>query len=517
MCLRASELSFDNRYEGDRRQVSDFLALEKAVFQRAAVVGEAKIYDLLANPSYTKHGNIAALNEVAGYVEGILTSQFPNLSRAFFQTTFERVVRGCVRRAALKDGVRADGRPLDGVRPISSAVGVLPALRGSAMFVRGETQVLASTVVADSSLTDPVDALAIKMCGAEPSNFALTYSYPAFCMNRLEVGEGRWSPKRREVGHANLAGSALRAVVPTDYRYAIQTGVDVLASHGSSSMASVCAGSMSLMHAGVPLLDAVAGMSCGLFSYDENEDFEPEQYKLITDITGLEDISGDMDLKLAGTRTCITAFQADVKKPVPLRILKEALVRATEGRSIALAAMSEQITVPNSARAITPSKVMFPKALHRKFIGPGGDNINALEKEFGVKIKISGEELTVQSDNEAALISALTAVKNYIAAHDGNSNGRRSRYGHTNAKLLKTKSFPLSTPAINALLNKKGKLLKSIAVKGVKMHICRETEMLVATGPGKSAAQAIDMAEAALTEIIDPGTIMEIKVCLNCI
>jgi len=234
---------------------------------------------------------------------------------------FDEYTRELMRSNVINKGLRADGRGLDDIRPISIKLGLFDYTHGSALFTRGETQSLAITTlgtVLDQQRVDDIE-------GEEQKRFMLHYNFPPF-----SVGEvGRYgSPGRREIGHGHLAERSLEYIIPDfeDFPYTIRVVSEILESNGSSSMASVCGGSLSLFNAGVPIKKHVAGIAMGLIT-------EEGKYAILTDIMGLEDHLGDMDFKVAGTRDGITGFQMDVKiEGISFEIFKEALYKAKEGR-----------------------------------------------------------------------------------------------------------------------------------------------------------------------------------------
>lgn len=240
-----------------------------------------------------------------------------------------------IRRLITEEKIRPDGRKVDEIRPLSSEVDILPRTHGSALFTRGQTQVLSVTTLGSISEYQILDGLSDE----EGKRFMHHYNFPAF-----SVGEtGRYgAPGRREIGHGALGEKALLQVLPSeeDFPYTIRVVSEVLESNGSSSQASICAGCMSLMAAGVPIKDMVAGIAMGLITKDD-------KYTILTDIQGAEDHFGDMDFKVAGTKNGICALQMDIKiKGITKQILKEALAQAKKARLEVLANMQEAITEP---------------------------------------------------------------------------------------------------------------------------------------------------------------------------
>jgi polyribonucleotide nucleotidyltransferase len=283
-------------------------------------------------------------------------------------------------RTMLMQGKRPDGRGLMDVRPISCEVGILPRSHGSALFTRGETQALVAVTLGTSSDEQIVDGL-LEEYGQK---FMLHYNFPPFSVGEVKPLRG---PGRREIGHGALAEKALERAKPDIevFPYTIKIVSDITESNGSSSMASVCGGTLALMDAGVPIQDPVAGISIGLVQ-------ENDKYTLLTDIIGDEDHFGDMDFKVAGTKNGITAIQLDIKsKSLSHQIVVETLERAREARMKILDIMSQTISAPRgqlSKYAPKLTSIEIDPELIGKVIGPGGKTIKALQEKTGTKIEI---------------------------------------------------------------------------------------------------------------------------------
>jgi polyribonucleotide nucleotidyltransferase len=328
-------------------------------------------------------------------------------SRADVREILAETERQFTREMVLKEGRRIDGRGFSDIRSISCEVGILPRTHGSALFTRGETQVLAVTTFGTSSDEQKIDSLS----GESYKSFMLHYNFPPFC-----VGEASplRSPSRREIGHGALAERAILPVLPSSetFPYTIRVVSEVLESNGSSSMATVCGGMLALMDAGVPATDTVAGIAMGLVK-------EGEKVAILSDILGDEDHIGDMDFKVAGTQQGITALQMDIKGPGLTReLLREVLYQAKEGRLHILKKMRETIPEPrkdlsrHAPRIITlqvkPDKI-------RDIIGPGGKNIRSIVDQTGVKIEIEDPGLVkIASPNNEAIEEAMAIIKKLI-------------------------------------------------------------------------------------------------------
>ncbi len=270
---------------------------------------------------------------------------------------FYQIQKKVVRDLILSEKKRADGRRFDEIRPISIEVGMLPRTHGSALFTRGETQCLATVTLGTFEDVQRIDSLG----EAAEKKFMLHYNFPPFSVGEVSFLRG---PGRREIGHGALAEKAIRPAIPNneeDFPYTIRIVSDILESNGSSSMATVCGGVLSLMDAGVPLSMTVAGIAMGLIT-------DGERYVVLTDIAGLEDYVGDMDLKVAGTEKGITAIQMDLKVPsIPIHVLKEGLEKARQARLIVLSKMKEALGGPRPE--ISPYAPPHNKYIYKSFKG----------------------------------------------------------------------------------------------------------------------------------------------------
>jgi len=354
-----------------------------------------------------KHERAAAVHQAENDVVAELANEFPDrigALRGMAEEVKSRVMRGAI----VSEGRRVDGRGLKDIRPISCEVSVLPRTHGSALFTRGETQALAVATLGTSSDEQKIDAL----IGEHYKKFMLHYNFPPF-----SVGEVKFlrSPGRREIGHGALAERAIQAVLPSEeeFPYTIRVVSEVLESNGSSSMATVCGGTLSLMDAGVPIKGPVAGIAMGLIK-------EGEAVRILSDILGDEDHLGDMDFKVAGTADGITALQMDIKiGRVDREIMRAALYQAREGRLHILKAMGAVMEKPRTdisahAPRIVTLKIRPDKI--RDVIGPGGKVIRGIIEETGVKIDVEddGTVLIASSDGNSMqraidLIQGITA------------------------------------------------------------------------------------------------------------
>ncbi|OHD27667.1 MAG: polyribonucleotide nucleotidyltransferase [Spirochaetes bacterium GWB1_59_5] len=324
------------------------------------------------------------------------------IQHKLFSALMEEIQYDLLRSGILDRGVRVDGRGTEDIRPITCEIGVLARPHGSALFTRGETQALATATLGttfDEQVFDDIE-------GDRRERFMLHYNFPPF-----SVGEvGRLGTGRREIGHGHLAKRALERVMPGKERfpYTVRVVSEILESNGSSSMASVCGGTLSMLAAGVPIKAPVAGIAMGLIT-------EGDRFAVLSDILGDEDHLGDMDFKVAGTEAGITAFQMDIKiSNVSTAIMTKALDQARRGRLHILAEMNKTISVPASEISEFAPKILTVKIDVDKIgaiIGPGGKNIKALCEQYGVKINVDDDgSVTIFGANQKASMEAKAAV-----------------------------------------------------------------------------------------------------------
>ena len=307
-----------------------------------------------------------------------------------------------VRRLITEEKVRPDGRKIDEIRPLSSEIDLLPRVHGSGLFTRGQTQALTSATLAPLGEYQVIDGLGIE----EGKRFIHHYNFPQFSVG--SVGRAG-SPGRREIGHGALGERALKQVIPSpeDFPYTIRLVSEVLESNGSSSQASICAGTLALMAAGVPIKAPVAGIAMGLISDGTN-------YTVLTDIQGLEDHLGDMDFKVAGTTTGITALQMDIKiQGITEQILREALTQAKKARFEILEELTSTIAEPRKELSPYAPKIemisIHPDKI-KVVIGRGGETINSIIDETGVKIDIDQEGHVSIASTDAAMIQRAKEI-----------------------------------------------------------------------------------------------------------
>jgi polyribonucleotide nucleotidyltransferase len=341
-----------------------------------------------------KQNRSKAIKDLKAETRAKYGQSIPETHEKAFNALMEEIETAVVRASIAERGVRTDGRGPEDIRPITCEIGVLPRTHGSALFTRGETQSLAVTTlgtVFDEQIMDDIE-------GGKRENFMLHYNFPPF-----SVGEtGRLSTGRREIGHGHLAYRALSAMLPekTKFPYTIRVVSEVLESNGSSSMATVCGGALSLLNAGVPMKKPVAGIAMGLIQ-------EKDKTIVLSDILGEEDHLGDMDFKVAGTENGITAFQMDIKiSGVSPQIMKQALDQAKRGRLHILGIMNSVISAPSGDLSEYAPRIINMKIDPEKIgllIGPGGKTIKGISEKYDVRINVENDGLvTIYSSAKAS-------------------------------------------------------------------------------------------------------------------
>lgn len=357
-------------------------------------ISSERIYAVFKDHSHDKISRDEAINKIRLETEEVLKERFPQAEPFELVESFNVVTKQIFRSLVLNEYERCDGRNLTALRNISCDVDLFQPLHGSALFQRGQTQVLCSVTFDSLESSVKPDIITTALSGVKDKNFMLHYEFPPYATN--EIGKmGGFN--RRELGHGALAEKSLRPVIPKNFPFTIRVTAEVLESNGSSSMASACGGSLALMDAGVPISSAVAGVAVGLISKPNPEKAtEIGDYRLITDILGIEDYLGDMDFKLAGTNKGITALQADVKIPgIPLKLVMEAIQQASVAKREILGLMNECIAKPRGKRkenGPVVENVRVPVSRRAKFVGPGGYNLRRLQAQTGVTISQVDEE-----------------------------------------------------------------------------------------------------------------------------
>jgi polyribonucleotide nucleotidyltransferase len=382
-------------------------ARDEALYQEVCAKAQEALHEAMDTSRYIKqesHRKIAELRKalVESYPEDDVAKR--RLVAHYFDSLEERLFRDDV---VLKRQ-RPDRRPFDQVRQISSEVGILPRTHGSGLFTRGETQALVTATLGTAEDQQRLDVLE----GEAFKRFMLHYNFPPFSVGEVAFLRG---PGRREIGHGALAERALISMIPEepDFPYTIRVVSDILESNGSSSMATVCGGTLALMDAGVPIKAPVAGIAMGLVK-------EGDQYAILTDIAGAEDHYGDMDFKVAGTKDGITALQMDIKTTgITPQIMSEALSQAQVARLHVLGKMLETLPAPRTdisafapriyALKINPAKI-------GELIGPGGKVIRGIIEQTGVKIDVEDDgRVNVAAIDEASASKAMKMIRDLLA------------------------------------------------------------------------------------------------------
>ncbi|MCC6293627.1 MAG: polyribonucleotide nucleotidyltransferase [Bryobacterales bacterium] len=356
--------------------------INQAMYAKIEAAVRGDLTDALNTGKYAKLESYAKVDECKAKAKALFET---DAEQAEAKDLFDRLKESIFRDEMLEKRRRPDGRKFDQLRKITTEAGLLPRTHGSALFTRGETQAIVTATLGTKDDEQRIELL--DQAAEQSKRFMLHYNFPPFSVG--EVGFMR-GPGRREIGHGALAERALAAVIPSEkeFPYTLRVVSDILESNGSSSMASVCGGSMSLMDAGVPLKAAVAGIAMGLVK-------EGDKYAVLTDIAGAEDHYGDMDFKVAGTREGVTALQMDIKVPnVSASLMREALAQARKARIEILDVMDATLAAarpemsPYAPRIYT---VTIPVDKIRELIGPGGKMIRSITEETQTKIDISDD------------------------------------------------------------------------------------------------------------------------------
>ena len=371
----------------------------------------AKTYELAKSCNTDKHSREANCKAVREEYKAQFTEEELETKAALIDRYYHDVEKEAMRRAILDEGIRLDGRKTTEIRPIWSEVDYLPGPHGSSIFTRGETQSLCTVTLGTKQDEKIIDEALVQ--GTD--RFLLHYNFPPFSTGEAKAQRG---VGRREIGHGNLACRALKKMVPADYPYCIRVVSDILESNGSSSMATVCAGTLALMDAGVPVKKPVSGIAMGLISENKGTN-----YAVLSDILGDEDHLGDMDFKVTGTKDGITATQMDIKVDgLSFEILEKALNQAREGRLYILGKIQETLAAPrpdlkpHAPRIVT---IDVPKDMIGAVIGPGGKVIQGIQAETGATISITEVDdkgiAEVAACNKESIDAAVAKIKAIIA------------------------------------------------------------------------------------------------------
>ena len=390
-----------------------FLPYSEETFDFVSSRSYAELVDVyqIADKQERQNADDAIKDRVkAELVAAVAAGEQPEVALTEFSAAYKSVTKKIVRGRILTEGVRIDGRGLADIRPLDAEVQVIPRVHGSAIFQRGETQILGVTTLNMLKMEQQIDSLS----PTTSKRYMHHYNFPPYSTGETgRVG----SPKRREIGHGFLAERALVPVLPTreEFPYAIRQVSEALGSNGSTSMGSVCASTLSLLNAGVPLRAAVAGIAMGLVS--DQVDGET-RYAALTDILGAEDALGDMDFKVAGTSEFVTAIQLDTKLDgIPSEVLAGALTQAKDARLTILAVLNAAIDGPDEMAPTAPRviSVQIPVDKIGELIGPKGKTINAIQDETGAQISIEEDGTVYIGATDGPSAEAARAQVNAIA------------------------------------------------------------------------------------------------------
>lgn len=376
--------------------------------KRVEALARQPIYEV-ARGGFDKQTRKARFDEIKEQLVATLTEEkgedYMETAKPLLEAYYDKLKKEVVRRMILDEGIRLDGRKLDEIRPIWCEVDYLPSAHGSSIFTRGETQSLTSLTLGtkqDEAMIDNAQELYY-------DKFILHYNFPGYSVGEVKPQR---APGRREVGHANLAGRSLRKVLPPDSPYTIRIVSDILESNGSSSMATVCAGSLALMDGGVQIKAPVSGIAMGLIT-------DGEKFAILSDILGDEDALGDMDFKVTGTEKGITGCQMDIKVDgLPYEILEKALEQARAGRLHILNEMKKTIAAPREdykPHAPRIVQIFIDKSYIGAVIGPGGKVVQEIQSETGTVISIEEVEdkgvVSIASSNKESIERALERIR----------------------------------------------------------------------------------------------------------
>jgi polyribonucleotide nucleotidyltransferase len=420
-----------------------FLDYQTDVYDAVAQAGTDRLKSVMS--IVAKQERETATEELKDALHAELDDRFPERVKEI-SGAFRALTKKIVRHRTLTENLRIDGRGLRDIRTLSAEVGVLPRVHGSALFQRGETQILGVSTLNMLDMEQKLDTLAPETT----KRYMHNYNFPPYSTGETgRVG----SPKRREIGHGALAERALVPVLPKrdEFPYAIRQVSEALGSNGSTSMGSVCASTLSLLNAGVPLKAPVAGIAMGLMS----EEIDGEtRYVALTDILGAEDALGDMDFKVAGTRDFVTALQLDTKLDgIPAEVLASALLQAREARHAILDVMNEAIDVPDEMSPYAPRiiTVRIPVDKIGEVIGPKGKMINQIQDDTGANISIEDDGTIYIGADNGESAEAARAIINAIANPTMPEKGER--YLGTVVKIMPFGAFISLLPGKDGLLH----------------------------------------------------------------
>uniref|UniRef100_W8AY65 polyribonucleotide nucleotidyltransferase n=1 Tax=Ceratitis capitata TaxID=7213 RepID=W8AY65_CERCA len=396
-------------YGRKKRTVEAPPATETEISDAVKSMCEMRLREIFQDATHDKITRDNAVNEVRTNVIDKVWSSYPDTEPSLIAEEFNKICKSIFRSLLFEGNRRCDGRDYDSLRNISCQVDLYKPLHGSALFQRGQTQVFCTVSLDSHESAMKLDAITALESGLKAKNFMLHYEFPPYATGEV----GRIGPiGRRELGHGSLAERALVPTLPHDYPFTVRLTSEVLESNGSSSMASVCGGSMALMDAGVPVTAPAAGVAIGLVTkYENNDTKHLTDYRILTDILGIEDYMGDMDMKVAGTRKGFTAIQADLKVPgIPLKVVMESLQKATDAKGRILDIMGEVIRehrkYPKDCWPVTERITIEPQQ-RGQLIGPGGMHLKRIYLETGASLTAEDETTySIFAPSQAAMDEA---------------------------------------------------------------------------------------------------------------
>ncbi|XP_019881568.1 polyribonucleotide nucleotidyltransferase 1, mitochondrial [Aethina tumida] len=361
--------------------------LSEEIIEALRSLSEMRVKGIFKDYSLDKLSRDNALSDVRTDVVEKVKQSFPDVDINLLSEGYNKFVKNVFRELVFEEEKRCDGREFDELRKISCKVNLYKPLHGSAVFQRGQTQVFCTVTLDSHESAMKLDPVAMLTSGVKEKNFFLHYEFPPFATKET----GKIGPiGRREMGHGALAEKGLIPTVPNDYPFTIRLTSEVLESNGSSSMASICGGSLALMDAGVPVSGPAAGVAIGLITKYDSDKKNIADYRVLTDLLGIEDYMGDMDFKVAGTKKGFTALQADIKIPgLPLKIVMEAIEKASEAKKTILGIMHDCIDKPRSEKKENwPVCQKLEVEAHKRarLLGVGGTNLKKLFAETGVQV-----------------------------------------------------------------------------------------------------------------------------------
>lgn len=389
------------------------------IIEAVQSMSEMRLRDVFRDEKHDKFSRDQAVSEIRSDVLDRVWSSYPDVEPPLISDAFNKICKQIFRTLIFEEEKRCDGRTYDDLRNISCQVDLYKPLHGSALFQRGQTQVFCTVSLDSVESALKLDTISALETGFKSKNFMLHYEFPPYATGEV----GRVGPiGRRELGHGALAEKSLLPTLPNDYPFTVRLTSEVLESNGSSSMASVCGGSMALMDAGVPVHAPAAGVAIGLITkYENNDTKHLQDYRILTDILGIEDYMGDMDMKVAGTRKGFTAIQADLKIPgIPLKVVMESLQKATDAKSKILDIMGQCIRETRKIKKDSwpvIEKMSIESYQRSRLVGPGGINVKKIYAETGVQVTQEDEiHFILFSPSQDALDEAKEIIEELLKA-----------------------------------------------------------------------------------------------------